>query len=160
MVRTSRSPISESFRRWHSSGAGAERGHPASRPSLPEGPPHAVSARRRKTAFPAPSFALFSFADCPKFPLDISGKHDIILVFSERERSIAELCKGSTTDSGSVCEGSNPSSAAMKKSVFCLPAKGAFFSYIRLRRVLLRCSYIRPSDELYCASRSLKANII
>ena len=25
----------------------------------------------------------------------------------------AELCKGSTTDSDSVCEGSNPSSAAM-----------------------------------------------
>ena len=47
-----------------------------------------------------------------------------------------------------------------EKSAFCLPDKSAFFSYIRLRRVLLRCSYIRPSDELYFASRSLKANII
>ncbi len=28
----------------------------------------------------------------------------------------AELCKGSTADSDSVCEGSNPSSAARKKA--------------------------------------------
>lgn len=28
----------------------------------------------------------------------------------------AELCKGSTTDSDSVCEGSNPSPAAIRKA--------------------------------------------
>ena len=32
-----------------------------------------------------------------------------------RALPIAGLCKGSTTDSDSVCEGSNPSPAAMKK---------------------------------------------
>lgn len=30
----------------------------------------------------------------------------------------AELCKGSTTDSDSVCEGSNPSSAATENRLF------------------------------------------
>ncbi len=32
--------------------------------------------------------------------------------------NIADLCKGSTADSDSVCEGSNPSSAANKKRTF------------------------------------------
>ena len=31
--------------------------------------------------------------------------------------NIAELCNGSTADSDSACEGSNPSSAAMKKAL-------------------------------------------
>ena len=31
------------------------------------------------------------------------------------KKDIAELCKGSTTDSDSVCLGSNPSSAAKAK---------------------------------------------
>ena len=43
--------------------------------------------------------------------------------------NIAELCNGSTADSDSACEGSNPSSAAMKKA---LAFASAFFSYIRL----------------------------
>ena len=43
--------------------------------------------------------------------------------------NIAELCNGSTADSDSACEGSNPSSAAMKKA---LAIASAFFSYIRL----------------------------
>ena len=30
------------------------------------------------------------------------------------QKDIAELCKGSTADSDSVCEGSNPSSAAIE----------------------------------------------
>lgn len=44
-----------------------------------------------------------------------------------KTQQIAELCKGSTTDSDSVCEGSNPSSAAtenrlfFEKTVFLLP---------------------------------------
>ena len=44
--------------------------------------------------------------------------------------AIARLCKGSTTDSDSVCEGSNPSSAAtenrlfFEKTVFLLPFRG------------------------------------
>ena len=33
---------------------------------------------------------------------------------------LAELCKGSTTDSDSVCEGSNPSSAAIKPDTLCI----------------------------------------
>ena len=38
----------------------------------------------------------------------------IVKVFRKGHRQIAELCKGSTADSDSVCEGSNPSSAAKK----------------------------------------------
>ena len=37
-----------------------------------------------------------------------SGALDIII------KHVAELCNGSTTDSDSVCEGSNPSSAAIE----------------------------------------------
>ena len=36
-----------------------------------------------------------------------------IIIFAASLQSIAELCKGSTTDSDSVCLGSNPSSAAI-----------------------------------------------
>lgn len=39
-------------------------------------------------------------------PLDFLRKNSIIYLV------VAELCKGSTTDSDSVCLGSNPSSAA------------------------------------------------
>ena len=39
-----------------------------------------------------------------------SGALDIII------KHVAELCNGSTTDSDSVCEGSNPSSATTKGS--------------------------------------------
>ena len=42
--------------------------------------------------------------------------------------NIAELCKGSTTDSDSVCLGSNPSSAARKEKPFVNSTKGFFFS--------------------------------
>ncbi len=38
--------------------------------------------------------------------------HVASLSASKEAADIAELCKGSTTDSDSVCEGSNPSSAA------------------------------------------------
>lgn len=38
----------------------------------------------------------------------------IVKVFRKGHSQIAELCKGSTADSDSVCEGSNPSSAAKK----------------------------------------------
>ena len=38
----------------------------------------------------------------------------IVKVFREGHSQIAELCKGSTADSDSVCEGSNPSPAATK----------------------------------------------
>ncbi len=33
-----------------------------------------------------------------------------------QKQNIGELCKGSTTDSDSVCEGSNPSSPTTQKS--------------------------------------------
>ena len=36
----------------------------------------------------------------------------IVKVFRKGHSQIAELCKGSTADSDSVCEGSNPSPAA------------------------------------------------
>ena len=46
-------------------------------------------------------------------------KHKIKLynmqVLFEGQLNIAELCKGSTADSDSVCLGSNPSSATSKK---------------------------------------------
>lgn len=35
--------------------------------------------------------------------------------FTKQQNDLAELCKGSTTDSDSVCEGSNPSSATIVK---------------------------------------------
>ena len=48
-------------------------------------------------------------------PLDFLQNRDII-----KRLVIAELCKGSTTDSDSVCEGSNPSSAATsEQSTLC-----------------------------------------
>ena len=43
--------------------------------------------------------------------LDFLPKSSIIIV------RLAGLCKGSTTDSDSVCEGSNPSPAAIPKSL-------------------------------------------
>ena len=42
-------------------------------------------------------------------------------------QSIAGLCKGSTADSDSVCEGSNPSPAAMKETSFVYQDKRGFF---------------------------------
>ena len=41
----------------------------------------------------------------------------IVKVFRKGHRQIAELCKGSTTDSGSVCEGSNPSRTTKSKGL-------------------------------------------
>lgn len=43
-----------------------------------------------------------------------------------------------------------------EKRLFCLPDKRAFFSYIRLRRVILLRSYICPTDKLYCACAQLR----
>ena len=72
---------------------------------------------------------------------------------------IAELCNGSTADSDSVCEGSNPSSAARKKTKSI--STWSFFSYIRLAASSMHKCVICPSDVI-CASRvgSYKANII
>lgn len=51
------------------------------------------------------------------FSLDFSPITSIIVIVVKRKRqkqqNTAELCKGSTTDSDSVCEGSNPSSATI-----------------------------------------------
>ena len=54
----------------------------------------------------------------------------IIMYHALRRNGIAGLCKGSTADSDSVCEGSNPSPAARKMTtplgvvIFCcIPAK-------------------------------------
>lgn len=47
-------------------------------------------------------------------------------------KDIAELCNGSTADSDSVCEGSNPSSAATKAHIVELKSHVVlflFFSY-------------------------------
>ena len=58
----------------------------------------------------------------------------IVKVFREGHRQIAELCKGSTADSDSVCEGSNPSPAAKQKALelhgsraFCRPLENCAF---------------------------------
>ena len=57
--------------------------------------------------------------------VDKQGKTCIIVFV---RRNTAGLCKGSTADSDSVCEGSNPSPAATEKSEtvrfqtsFCIP---------------------------------------
>ena len=47
-----------------------------------------------------------------KESLDKLEKMDIMVKVFCGAQNIAELCKGSTADSDSVCEGSNPSSAA------------------------------------------------
>ena len=60
--------------------------------------------------------------------LDFPRKPDIITFVLTREQNkkpraqdkIAGLCKGSTTDSDSVCEGSNPSPAAKKSKRIAL----------------------------------------
>ena len=56
--------------------------------------------------------------------------------------NIAELCKGSTADSDSVCLGSNPSSAAIKNAP--LKSRGAFF--ITANRGFEPC--VSPSAKL------------
>ena len=50
--------------------------------------------------------------------------------------NIAELCNGSTADSDSACEGSNPSSAAMKKALANASA----------------CFLYSPFGEWYCCA--------
>ena len=52
-------------------------------------------------------------------------------VLFEGQLNIAELCKGSTADSDSVCLGSNPSSAT-KKPLTALVV-GGFFCKSRIR---------------------------
>ena len=47
---------------------------------------------------------------------------------TEWAQKIAGLCKGSTTDSDSVCEGSNPSPAAIRKPPFS-SEKGGFYYF-------------------------------
>ena len=47
------------------------------------------------------------------------------VVYYSSVKNLAELCKGSTADSDSVCLGSNPSSAAIKNAP--LKSRGAFF---------------------------------
>lgn len=42
--------------------------------------------------------------------------------------NIAELCNGSTADSDSACEGSNPSSAATKETSFVIQTKEVSFN--------------------------------
>lgn len=42
--------------------------------------------------------------------------------------NIAELCNGSTADSDSACEGSNPSSAATKETSFVCMTKEVSFN--------------------------------
>ena len=69
--------------------------------------------------------------------LDFPRKPDIITFVLTREQNkksraqdkIAGLCKGSTTDSDSVCEGSNPSPAAKKTTC----KSKSFFSLYRPR---------------------------
>ena len=52
--------------------------------------------------------------------IDFLENNDIITSLSERQRKIkiAELCKGSTADSDSVCLGSNPSPAAKESNSY------------------------------------------
>ena len=52
------------------------------------------------------------------------------VVYYSSVKNLAELCKGSTADSDSVCLGSNPSSAAKKSDKFRLV--GFFYPSRRL----------------------------
>ena len=53
----------------------------------------------------------------------------IVKVFRKGHRQIAELCKGSTADSDSVCEGSNPSSAAITRKPVSVTLAGFLFDF-------------------------------
>ena len=68
-------------------------------------------------------------------PLDKSAKSDIIITLCIRHtiRDIAELCNGSTTDSDSVCWGSNPYSAAKQNPLNPLRVQGIFNAFTRLQ---------------------------
>ena len=69
----------------------------------------------------------------------------IIKVFREGHRQIAELCKGSTADSDSVCEGSNPSPAAKLND-------GARFEIFKMRTVffVVKVPAFRGFDHFSC----------
>ena len=55
----------------------------------------------------------------------------IINVLSERAKQTARLCNGSTTDSDSVCKGSNPFRAT--KPVSASVETGSFFAFFDLK---------------------------
>ena len=63
-------------------------------------------------------------------------------------KDIAELCNGSTADSDSVCEGSNPSSAATKAHIVELKSHVVLFYFLvtaetsGLTLIATHCEYI------------------
>jgi hypothetical protein len=66
------------------------------------------------------------------------------LLAKTADHFIAGLCNGSTTDSGSVCLGSNPSPAANKKPLGLYAFSGILFSGRVLRQLAAEkggCSY-------------------
>lgn len=85
----------------------------------------------------------FFFSKNFKLPIDIFRKCDIIINVL---RNTAGLCNGSTPDSDSVCEGSNPSPAAKEEVIATqwLP----LFSYCRRTspRSSRRCFSAPPSS--------------
>ena len=73
-------------------------------------------------------------------------------------RQIAGLCNGSTPDSDSVCEGSNPSPAAMKNTL-CQKTKGVFQLYSPTASYIGYTSYICFASDIGLRP-VLEANII
>ena len=69
----------------------------------------------------------------------------------KQKANIGELCNGSTTDSDSVCEGSNPSSAAKNKGHRRVSFVFAFYKKQDLNRAVLN---ERPGDVQIRADRS------
>ena len=66
--------------------------------------------------------------------------------------SIAGLCNGSTPDSDSVCEGSNPSPAATKKATFVYLTNVAFFERsVPLPRNVKYASQVKRTACVKCA---------
>ena len=70
--------------------------------------------------------------------LDNSAQFAIITFVRESYKEIAGLCKGSTTDSDSVCEGSNPSPAAKTKMRLVSTSRILFLGVLPADRALLR----------------------
>ena len=64
-------------------------------------------------------------------------RKSVIIMNVRQSGEIAGLCKGSTADSDSVCEGSNPSPAARKKRLLSTRQKALFERCAALARYMM-----------------------
>ena len=80
------------------------------------------------------------FSGRPRKGIDKCPKTCIIVFVRQ---NIAGLCKGSTADSDSVCEGSNPSPAASEQKLKILYFQGVLSFFLSLAKLFLRGSWFQ-----------------